>query len=89
MHTIKPLDTEAILKAGKECKGIVTVEEHSVNGGLGEACASILMEAECAIPFRRIGIPDEETVPGSQTEIFSHYGISGSGLYNVAKRLLK
>jgi transketolase len=88
MHTIKPLDTEAILKAAKECKGIITIEEHSTNGGLGEACASTILEAGLSVPFKRMGIPDEETVSGSQTEIFEHYGISGSGLSKVAINLL-
>lgn len=88
MHTIKPLDTEAILKAAKECKAVITVEEHSINGGLGEACASIIMEAGVAVSFKRMGIPDEATVAGSQLEIFNHYGISASGLAATAKGLL-
>lgn len=89
MHTIKPLDTECILNAAKECKAVITVEEHSLNGGLGEACASVIMEAGLSVPFKRMGIPDEETVAGSQIEIFEHYGISASGLKNEAISLLK
>jgi transketolase len=88
MHTIKPLDSETILKAARECKAIITVEEHSINGGLGEACASTILEASIAVPFKRIGIPDEETIAGSQSEIFNHYGISASGLSSEAKKLL-
>ena len=80
MHTIKPLDTEIILKAGRECRAIVTVEEHLVNGGLGEACASVLMQGGVAKPFRIVGIPDEDTVTGAQADIFRHYGISMEGL---------
>jgi transketolase len=89
MHTIKPLDTDTILKAAKECKAIITVEEHSINGGLGEACASTILEASLPVLFKQMGIPDEETVSGSQTEIFEHYGISGKGLYQTALDLLK
>jgi transketolase len=89
MHTIKPLDIGAIANAAVECKAIVTVEEHSINGGLGEACASFLMEAGLYLPFRRVGIPDEETIAGSQTEIFNYYGISGTGLANTAMELLE
>jgi transketolase len=88
MHTIKPLDTEAILKAGRECRAIVTVEEHMVHGGLGEACASALMQAGISVPFKTVGIPDEETVPGAQADIFRHYGISMEGLSETATRLL-
>ena len=89
MHTIKPLDTETILKAGRECRAVVTVEEHMVHGGLGEACASVLMQAGVSVPFRIVGLPDEETVPGSQADIFRHYGISMEGLAKEATRLLK
>jgi len=89
MHSIKPLETEVILKAGRECKAIVTVEEHLVNGGLGEACASVLMQAGISVPFKIVGIPDEETVPGAQADIFRHYGISMEGLSETALKLLK
>ncbi len=88
MHTIKPLDAEAILKAGRECRAVVTVEEHMVNGGLGEACAAVLMQAGVRRPFRIVGIPDEETVPGAQADIFRHYGISMEGLSETATKLL-
>ena len=59
MHTIKPLDTEALHNAAKECQGILTVEEHSIYGGLGEACAASLLENGCYKPFKIIGIPEE------------------------------
>jgi len=88
MHSIKPLDTEAILKAGRECRAVVTVEEHMINGGLGEACASVLMQAGVGKQFRIVGIPDEETVPGAQADIFRHYGISMEGLAATAMELL-
>jgi transketolase len=80
MHTIKPLDTTLLSTLAKKCKAIVTVEEHSVNGGLGEACASYLLQNSYAKPFKIIGIPDEYTVTGSQTEIMKHYGISENGI---------
>lgn len=89
MHTIKPLDNDAILKAAKECKVVIVIEEHSINGGLGEACASIILEAGLSVPFKRMGIPDEETVSGSQEEIFNHYGLSALGLRTEAKNLLE
>lgn len=89
MHTVKPLDTEIILRAGRECRAIVTVEEHFIHGGLGEACASVLMQAGISVPFKIVGIPDEETVPGAQADIFQHYGISMEGLSETAARLLR
>jgi transketolase len=89
MHSVKPLDTETILKAGRDCKAVVTVEEHMVNGGLGEACAAVLLQAGVNKPFRIVAIPDEETVPGAQADIFRHYGISMEGLSETAMKLLK
>lgn len=89
VHTVKPLDTEALLKAGRECKMIVSVEEHMIHGGLGEAVASTLLQAGVCKPFRIVGIPDEETVPGAQADIFRHYGISMEGLTETATKLLK
>lgn len=88
MHTIKPLDTELLSALAGKVKAIITVEEHSVNGGLGEACASYLLQNAYCKPFKIMGIPDEYTVSGSQVEIFKHYGISAEGISNQAKRLL-
>jgi transketolase len=88
MHTVKPLDTQAVLRAGRECRAIVTVEEHSVHGGLGEACAAVLMQAGLAVPLRIVGIPDEDTVTGSQADIFRHYGITMEGLAARARSVL-
>jgi len=89
MHTIRPLDTQAVIQAARECRGLVTVEEHSCAGGLGEACASVLMQAGLHPAFRIVAFPDEDTVTGSQLQIFSHYGISGQGLARTARSLLK
>jgi transketolase len=88
MHTIKPLDEAAVLAAARETGAIVTVEEHSVHGGLGEACAAVLMRHGAHVPFEIVGFPDEFMVYGSQSELFEHYGISGEGLADMARRLL-
>jgi transketolase len=89
MHTVKPLDAEAVLKAGRECRAVITAEEHMVNGGLGEACAALLMQAGVKVPFRIVGIPDEDTVTGTQADIFRHYGLSMEGLAEKALKLLE
>jgi transketolase len=89
MHTLKPLDTESVICAAKECQVIITVEEHSIFGGLGEACAAVLMEAQMSIPYKIFGIPDEYTVTGTQMDIFSHYGMTAHGLTLAAKTLLE
>lgn len=87
MHTVQPLDTEAVLAAATT-GAIVTVEEHSLSGGLGEACARLVAESGRAVAFRAMGLPDEETVPGGQSEILGHYGICPDGLASAARELL-
>jgi transketolase len=89
MHTVKPLDYGLLASIAAGGKAIITVEEHMVYGGLGEACASFLLENGYCNPFKIIGIPDEYTVTGSQNEIFAHYGISGPGLAESALKVLK
>jgi transketolase len=85
--TLKPLDSGAVLAAAGECRAVVTVEEHMVNGGLGEACASALARAGAACALEIVGIPDEYTFTGSQADIFRHYGISMEGLAATALAL--
>jgi transketolase len=89
LHTVKPFDTEAVLRAGRECRAVITAEEHSVHGGIGEAAAAVLLQAGVNVPFRIAGFPDEETVTGAQADIFRHYGLSMEGLSEAAVKLLK
>ena len=89
MHTIKPLDYELLQNIAAAGQPIVTVEEHSVYGGLGEACASFLIQNGFHNRFKIIGIPDEYTVTGSQMEIFNHYGISEGGIAAAALGLIR
>lgn len=88
LHTIKPLDEKAVRKAATETGGVITVEEHSVNGGLGEACAGLLLQEGIHTRFKIAGLLDEHTVTGSQEEIFRHYGLDGQGLAALARNLL-
>jgi transketolase len=88
MPMIRPLDTDAIVNAARS-GAVITVEEHMINGGLGEACASVLLESGKAVRFKRVGIPDEYTVTGSQSDIFRHYGISMEGLTAAGRQLLR
>jgi transketolase len=88
LHTIKPLDQAAVRRAATETGGVITVEEHSVNGGLGEACAGLLLQEGIHSRFKIAGFPDDHTVTGSQEEIFRHYGMDGPGLAGLARNLL-
>jgi len=86
MHTLKPIDRNIIVKAAKETKCIITVEEHSIFGGLGGAVAEIMAQVY-PVPMRILGIPDEFVVHGSPLQVFKHYGIDSKGIYNVASGL--
>lgn len=89
MHTVKPLDLSLLAQMCGRTHAVVTVEEHSVHGGLGEACAHALLEGGMSPRFRIVGIPDEYTITGSQEEILAHYGISPSGLEATMRSLLE
>jgi transketolase len=88
VHTLRPLDEQAIFEAARSSRALITVEEHSVHGGLGSRVASLLVQSSLCRPMRIVGIPDEYTMTGSQGEIFSHYGISPEGLSRAARSLL-
>jgi transketolase len=89
MHTLKPLDEAAVCEVAERSRALITVEEHSVHGGLGSRVATLLMQAGLFRPLRIVGIPDEHTITGSQVEIFNHYGISAGGLAATARTLLQ
>ena len=82
--TIKPLDEELVLQAAKECGRVVTCEEHSVIGGLGEAVCSLLSE-KCPTPVRRIGVNDEFGHSGPAVELLKQFGLSAEHIVEVAK----
>lgn len=79
MHSLKPFDREAVVKAAKETGRIVTVEEHSIYGGLGGMVAEICAE-ECPVQVKRLGIPDENVIHASPLEVFHHYGFDAEGI---------
>ncbi len=89
MHTVKPLDEQLLIQMAGAVKAVVVTEEHSVNGGLGEACGGALLRAGVCSRFAIAGIPDEYTVTGSQDEILSHYGVSPDGLAATMLSLLE
>ena len=89
MHTLNPFDTQTVLEMAAAAKAVITVEEHSVNGGLGAFTAALLMQNRIFKPMKIIAFPHEELVTGSQTELFNHYGISAGGIQTAAFELLK
>ena len=87
MSTIKPLDEELVLKCAKECGKIITCEEHSIIGGLGEAVCSYLAETY-PIPVKRIGVNDRFGCSGTAAEVLKAYGLSAEHIVEVTKAFL-
>lgn len=88
MHTLKPFDKEAVLKAARETGRILTVEEHSIFGGLGASVAEITAQ-ECPVRMIILGIPDENVIHASPQEVFHHYGIDWQGIFEASMELVK
>ena len=84
IHTIKPLDEELIVTAAKETGKVVTVEEHSVIGGLGGAVCEVLGE-KAPVPVKRIGVNDVFGESGPAVKLIEKYGLDGNGVYNSVK----
>jgi transketolase len=90
MHTIKPLDTQTIIRAAKETSAIITCEEHQ-KGGLGDKVASVILEAnlEKPIKFLRIGIEDRFGETGQPWELIYAFGLSGEHIAEKSRKLVK
>ncbi len=88
MPTIKPLDEELVLSAAKKCGKVITCEEHSVIGGLGEAVCGVLSE-KLPTPVRRIGVNDEYGHSGPATALLKQFGLCAEHIVEVAKDMCK
>lgn len=87
MHTISPIDGDAIRAAAAETGAVLTVEEHNVTGGLGSAVAEVLVECD-RVPFLRHGVPDEFAPIGPPAALYAHYGLDSDGIAARALALL-
>lgn len=87
MHTIKPLDYEAVIQAAVETKHIITIEEHSIFGGLGGAVAEVVTQ-NFPVPIKIIGIPDEPVITGTSREVFNYYGLNAENISKIAIEML-
>lgn len=87
IHTIKPIDEELIVQAAKETKKVITVEEHSTIGGLGDAVCSVLARKYPA-PVLKIGVEDVYGQSGPALELLKKYGLDSEGIYNKIKKYL-
>ncbi len=85
VHTVKPLDAEAIISAAKAAGAAVTVEEHQVAGGLGSAVAELLA-AQCPVPVEFIGVHDQFGQSGEPKELIEHYGMGVSHIVEAVRK---
>lgn len=88
MPTIKPIDKDAIVAAAKECGKIVTVEEHNIYGGLGEAVCAVIAE-ECPVPVKRIGVNDAFGKSGTADEVLAAYGLTDTNIAEKTAEFVK
>ncbi|MGB2630004.1 MAG: transketolase family protein [Candidatus Omnitrophota bacterium] len=87
LHTPKPIDKEAILKAAKETGAILTAEEHTVSGGMGSAVAEVVVES-CPVPMKIMGIEDVFGASGEPDDLFEFYGLTTERIVKRAEELL-
>ena len=87
MHTIKPLDEKMIETVAKECGCILTLEEHSIYGGLGGAVAEVVAQTDI-VPLDICGIPDEDVPNGTDQEVFTYYKMDAEGIKERVKNLI-
>jgi transketolase len=87
IHTVKPLDVDAVVAAAEETGAIVTAEEHSVIGGLGGAVAEVLSEQHPA-PLKRVGIADRFAETGPYTALLDRYGMAVADIVAAARHVV-
>ena len=89
MHTIKPLDEQAVMKYASQCGAIATVEEHSVIGGLGDAIGDVLLRNRVAIPFEKIGVQDRFGQSGKPDDVLKEYGLDVDSITESLKKFVE
>ncbi len=89
MHTVKPIDREAILNALLDTRRIITVEDHNIIGGLGSAVSEVIAESGKACAFRRIGFKDEYSIVGYPEDLLHRYGMDADGILDVIQEVMK
>ena len=88
MHTIKPIDREAILKAVTDTRRILTIEEHNVIGGLGDAVGSVIAESGKGCVFKKHGLQDTFAAIGYAEDLYAHYGLDANGVVDKVREMM-
>jgi transketolase len=89
MHTIKPIDREAIIQAVKDTRRIITVEDHNIMGGLGSAVAEVIVESGKACAFRKLGVPDCYAIVGYPEDLYHFYKFDADGIVETVSELMR
>lgn len=87
LYCVKPLDRDAVLNSARKVKALVTVEEHSVIGGMG-AMVSQLVAEYCPKRVKNLALPDEPAIAGKSQEVFDYYGLNAEGIAKAARELM-
>lgn len=87
MYCLKPIDRKAVLKAARETRGIVTIEEHTAFGGLGSMVSQIVC-AEHPVRVTSLTLPDEPVITGKSQQVFDYYGLNAEGIVKAAMELI-
>ncbi|MCI8382261.1 MAG: transketolase family protein [Lachnospiraceae bacterium] len=88
MYCVKPLDREAVIRAAKKAKAVVTVEEHAPFGGLGSMVSQVVAK-ECPRRVINLALPDTPVITGTSKEVFDYYGLNGEGIAKAVKEALQ
>lgn len=88
MHTIKPLDEEAVLKAVVETRRIITFEDHNIHGGLGSAVADVIAKSGKGCAFEKVGIPDCFCIVGYPEDLYAHYGLDSNSIVDKIREIM-
>ena len=89
MHTIKPIDRDAIIQAVKDTRRIITVEDHNIMGGLGSAVAEVIVESGKACAFRKLGVPDCYAIVGYPEDLYHFYKFDADGIVETVSELMR
>jgi transketolase len=88
MYCVKPLDRDAVEKAARETRAIVTVEEHSLLGGMGSMVSQVVGEIY-PVKVKNLALPDEPAIAGKSSEVFHYYGLDAQGIAQAVREVLK
>ena len=88
MHTLKPFDSETVLKAVRETRRVITFEDHNIYGGLGSAVAEVIAESGKACAFTRVGIPDCYSIVGYPEDLYNFYKLDADGIVGKVREVM-